>query len=72
MEMEKRIVIAMSLCMIVYMLFMYNQMNALKKSCGDEYTSIGKRFDENEELTTNIHTKLQNLQIVPAPEETEE
>ena len=35
MEMEKRIVIAMSLCMIVYMLFMYNQMNALKKSCGE-------------------------------------
>lgn len=67
-----RIVIALGLCMVVYMLFMYNQMNSFKATCKTDNEGIMKRFEENEEMSESIHSHLKKLKMVPQPAEPEE
>ena len=66
MEIEKRIVIAMTLFMIIYMLFMYKQVSVLEIKCKNDNESLIKRFDENEEIQENMENKLNLLNSKPA------
>ena len=66
MEIEKRIVIAMTLCMIIYMLFMYKQVSVLEMKCKNDNESLIKRFDENDEFQENLENKFKILNSKPA------
>ena len=50
MELEKRIIVAMSLCMIIYMLFIYKQVSTLQLKCESENEKLLKRFDESDDF----------------------
>lgn len=66
METDKKIMCAIVLSIIVYMLFMYNQMNTLKMSVKKENDNLVKRLKNNEEAQDQLYKGFEKVNSVLA------
>ena len=64
METDKKIISAIVLSIIVYMLFMYNQMNTLKLSVKKENDNLVKRLKNNEEAHEKLYAGFEKVNNV--------
>ena len=66
METDKKIMCAIVLSIIVYMLFMYNQMNTLKLSVKKDNDNLVKRLKNNEEAHDQLYKGFEKVNSVLA------
>ena len=66
MENDKKIMCAIVLSIIIYMLFMYNQMNTLKLSVKKENDNIVKRLKNNEQAHQELYAGFEQVNSVLA------
>ena len=64
METDKKIMCAIVLSIIVYMLFMYNQMNTLKLSVKKDNDNIVKRLKNNEQAHQELYAGFEKVNNV--------
>ena len=65
METDKKLFIALGMIFIVYMLFMYNQVNCMKDSIKKENETLLKRVKGTEDINNAIQGELLKISSVP-------
>lgn len=61
METDKKIMCAIMLSIVIYMLFMYNQMNNMKMSVKKENDNLVKRLKNNEEAQEQLYASVEKV-----------